>query len=128
MAQFVSLRNPRTGEVKDVKVGWSWVLFFFAGFLGLPLFLRQLPVWGAFFLALSIINIATSYIPVAMNSAEDLGRGVGESLLNLGLSIWIGRKGNEMTAKNYLDRGWVFVNPDSLTTQVARQRWGLTSV
>lgn len=51
MAVRAAFRNPRTGELREVKVGWSWTLFFFSGLFGLPLFLRGLHVWGALFLA-----------------------------------------------------------------------------
>jgi hypothetical protein len=38
----VTMKNPKTGESKEIKVGWSWILFLFSCFLGLPLFLRKL--------------------------------------------------------------------------------------
>ena len=45
----VPFKHPQTGETRRVKYGWSWTLFFFSGFLGLPLFLRGLTTWGAVF-------------------------------------------------------------------------------
>ena len=45
----VQLKNTTTGEVVQIKVGWSWTLFFFSPFLGIPLFLRKLHVWGGVF-------------------------------------------------------------------------------
>lgn len=53
----VGMRNPKTGEIKQVKVGWSWTLFFFSGMFGIPLFLRGLHMWGAVFLAVGSINL-----------------------------------------------------------------------
>ena len=28
----IAMKNPRTGEIKEVKVGWSWTLFYFQVF------------------------------------------------------------------------------------------------
>jgi hypothetical protein len=47
-----SLCNPETGEVVDVKVGFDLRLSLTSWFLGVPLFLRKLNVWGAIMFAL----------------------------------------------------------------------------
>ena len=31
---LVSMKNPKIGEIKEVKVGFSWILFLFSGFFG----------------------------------------------------------------------------------------------
>lgn len=46
---FVLMKNSKTNETKEVKVGFSWTLFFFSGFFGIPLFLRKLYRWGGVF-------------------------------------------------------------------------------
>ena len=103
MAANVAFKNSKTGEVKSLKVGWSWVLFLFSSFLGLPLFLRKLHVWGAFFLALWIVNIV---VPAMASSPEEAQiASLSISLIFLGLAIFMGIKGNELTAKNYLENG-----------------------
>lgn len=28
----IEMTNPKTGEVKEIKVGWSWILFLFSSF------------------------------------------------------------------------------------------------
>jgi len=48
---YITLVNHRTDELKNIKVGFSWVLFLFSSMLDIPLFLRRLHVWGAIFLA-----------------------------------------------------------------------------
>ena len=53
----VILINQRSGEHKYVKVGFSWALLLFSGFLGIPLFVRRLYVWGGVFLALWVLYI-----------------------------------------------------------------------
>jgi hypothetical protein len=115
----VTMKNPKTGETKEIKVGWSWTLFLFSGFLGLPLFLRRLNIWGGIFLVFWLISIGT-------NSTE-----YGKELMwplffaAMGLQIFVGRKGNEMTAKNYLEYDWQFVNPDSDSVRFAKSSWGI---
>lgn len=116
----VSMTNPKTGEIKDIKVGWSWILFLFSQFFGLPLFLRKLYVWGSIFFLFYI-----SYLFILELHNEE---GVANLLLGLntiGLSIWLGIKGNEMTVKNYLELGWTFTNPDSDEVKFAKGKWGI---
>ena len=119
----VAMTNPKTGEVREVKVGWSWILFLFSGFFGLPLFLRKLHVWGGIFLILWIVYIIAPSI--MQNEEEALGLMILLNLVFLGLQIWLGIKGNEMTAKNYLELGWNFINPDSDEVKFAKGKWGI---
>ena len=119
----VAMTNPKTGEVKEVKVGWSWILFLFSGFFGLPLFLRKLHVWGGIFLILWIVYIIAPSI--MQNEEEALGLMILLNLVFLGLQIWLGIKGNEMTAKNYLELGWNFTNPDSDEVKFTKGKWGI---
>lgn len=132
----VAMKNPQTGEIKEVKVGWSWILFFFSGFFGLPLFLRKLNTWGCVFLCAFIFNIFLNILPfMVMESMETdailtlLGVCSTVSLVVLcfefGLAIYMGSKGNELTAKNYLKLGWVLAEPDSDDVKVAKSKWGL---
>ena len=39
----------------------------------------------------------------------------------------MGAKGNELTAKNYLELGWGFSDPESETTRHAKTKWGITA-
>lgn len=120
MAIHATFKNGKTGELKQVKVGWSWTLLFFSSFFGLPLFLRRLHVWGAIELALWIVYVIGLALP-----NDVLVSGI--FLIQLGLSIWLAIKGNEMTAKNYLENGWVFADADNDATKVARLNWGLST-
>ena len=43
----------------------------------------------------------------------------------MALGIFIGVRGNELTAKNYLEKGWLFLEPDNETTRMAKERWKL---
>ena len=117
------MKNPLTGEIKEVKVGFSWTLFLWSGLFGLPLFLRRLYVWGAIFLSLWIVNAAA--IALGPKSNGELVSNV-MGFIYLGLVIFVGIRGNEMTAKNYLETGWVFLEPDSELTKMAKMRWGIS--
>jgi len=119
----VAIKNPKTGEIKEVKVGWSWVLFLFSGLFGLPLFLRKLNVWGAVFLSLWVLLMIA---PAVILGEEGQTIYILLNLIFLGLEIFLGIKGNEMTVKNYLENNWVFVDPDSELTKMAKMRWGIS--
>ena len=80
-------------------------------------------MWGSIMLALwVIVNVGTSIMPAS--AAELTGSFVG--LAVLGLLILFGMKGNEMTAKNYLENDWEFAEPDSELVSMAKQTWGLS--
>ena len=114
----VGFQNIHTGEVRQVKVGWSWVLFFFSTFLGLPLFLRGLVTWGAMYAGFSVLNMIGS---LASSSA-----GLSLSFVGLALCIFMGVKGNEITAKSLLSQGWLVKDADSEITRIGLARWGIT--
>jgi hypothetical protein len=108
MAIKIAFQNPQSGEIKLVKVGWSWLLLFCSGVFGIPLFRRQLTTWGLVFLAINVVALVcqiTSANPAAQAML------IVVNLLALVLAIFMGIKGNEMTAKNYLARGCGLLNP-----------------
>ena len=122
----VKLKNERTGEIKDLKVGWSWTLFLFSWFLGLPLFLRKLPIWGAAMLVLCIFY----WVLDALRPGSDQITQIAIlyffiSFVIFGLSIFFGIKGNELTAKNLLENGWKFAAEEDQSTSFARTKWSL---
>ncbi|QKF78228.1 hypothetical protein [Arcobacter defluvii] len=119
----IEMTNPKTGEVKEIKVGWSWILFLFSSFFGLPLFLRRLYIWGGILLSLGIVYIIAP--SMMYDEEESLGLIIVLNLVFLGLQIWLGIKGNEMTAKNYLELGWHFTNPNSDEVKFAKGKWGI---
>lgn len=118
----VTMRNPKTGEVKEIKVGWSWTLFLFSNAYGLPLFLRKLTTWGNFMLIFIAIGNMITWVAPAIRVID---ASVGILAWALGFAIFFGIKGNEMTAKNYLELGWEFCNPDSDEVKMAKTQWGI---
>ena len=131
MATQVQLRNEKTGEIKSIKVGWSWTLFFFSS-IGIPLFMRKLYVWGALILFFWTLDfgIRVWEMSLANDGQTDLYQ-VADMLGNcfnvlLGIiGIFLAIKGNSMTGKNYLENGWVFADPDSNASQYAKSKWSL---
>lgn len=123
MAIKVTFQHPKTGELKQVKIGFSWTLFFFATVLGIPLFMRKLTGLG--FLAL-IICLANAILP-ELDADRDVRRLVSILTFNaaFGMNVWVAITGNEKTAKRLLERGWVFAHPHSPEAKLARQKWRL---
>jgi hypothetical protein len=117
----VRFKDPGTGKLKDVKVGWSWTLFMYSSFFGLPLFLRKLHFWGLVFLALSIIDLLA---PSVVDTDTPIYAGLMFFIFPLP-AVWIGLMGNEMTAKTLLERGWLLVDPQSDAARQACRKWGL---
>jgi len=58
----VLFKSPSGARARRVKLGFAWDLFLFAGLLGVPLFLRGLPEWGAAVLALWLVDLALGWI------------------------------------------------------------------
>lgn len=121
MKILVGFKNPKTGEVKHVKCGFSWTLFFWAGLLGLPLFLRKLNTLAIIVLVLWAMSLLVG--PFGMNSKV---LQVIMICTSMGFQIWLGYKGNELTAKNYLEHDWIIAEPNSEFTKIALRQWGLS--
>jgi hypothetical protein len=119
MSIKVALQNPFNGEIKFVKVGWSWTLFFFSTFLGIPLFLRKLIAWGFVFVTLNVLGALGTVI----GGSGGLAISALVNLIDIVLMIIMAVKGNELTAKALLARGWRFVDPNSEMTKFAKMRW-----
>ncbi len=117
----IHLRHPGTGDFKTLDTGWSWLLFLACGFLGLPLFFRGLALWGAVMLVLWCLRLAP---PLAMGPGE-----TGESLdwiltlALMALSVFVGFKGNDMTANRYFSLGYRFAKPDDGAADAGARRW-----
>ena len=121
MAISVMFKNPTTGEIKPVKVGFSWTLFWFSGLFGIPLFQRKLKTWGFLMLSYNLLAI----LQLVLFHRSDSGAYVTMNVVIWCVIIFLGFKGNQLTAKNYLARGWRFTDPDSEMTRYAKLKWGI---
>ena len=90
------LHNPITGESRSMPTGFSWVLFLFTAFYGIPLFVKGL-IWHglavAFVALLSIPALDTAALPV-----------VGALLL--AAMVFYGIKGNDLAIARLQSKGW----------------------
>jgi hypothetical protein len=90
----------------------------------LPLFFRRLHFWSSLCFALWAFGIIG---PEALSSQNDAMALLAVLfLIQLGLSIYFGLNGNELTAKNYLENGWTFLDSDGEITKMAKRKWGIS--
>jgi hypothetical protein len=118
----VTLRHHATGRLKVVDTGWSWSLFLGAGALGLPLFFRGMALWGSVMVVLWSLQLVDSF--AAAGSDADML----DWILTLavgGLCLYLGMKGNALTARHYLACGYEFAEPDAVEARIAAESWGL---
>jgi hypothetical protein len=118
----VGLRNDTTGEVKTLTVGFSWTIFLFSNILGIPLFMRKLYAFGGIMVGIGLMRTMTYSI-----EDTDLSSIVSIVIFGagFGLALYLGMKGNELTAKKLLSDGWVWSVPDSDQTEAAKRAWGI---
>ncbi len=108
----VALRNPRTGETKYIKTGWSWTIFFF----GVITFLVRemywfVALWAVLFTLGLLARGTVAIIPLL--------------IVDIAVNIYLSLKGNELQAKQLLEKGWEFAAPDSAATRDAKMQWGM---
>lgn len=118
----VLFRAPDGTRTRRVKLGFAWDLFLFTVVFGVPLFLRGLPNWGAAVLALWLADL------MIVRAAEGPWHMPAELLLFaafLGLEIFLGFKGNALTARACRARGWTPDNPRDPGVRRALETWGL---
>jgi hypothetical protein len=93
----VSLTNE-LDVVKEVKVGFSWTIFFFGP---ITFAFRGMPMHFFVTLILPIILIGLSYDSDETADSKSL---YISGLLNWGIAIYLGFTGNKMTAIHYLKK------------------------
>lgn len=117
----IALRHSSTGNIKFIDTGWSWSIFLGASFLGLPLFFRGLALWGTVMLLLWSLELAVPFVALS-------NEGTLEWLLNIatvGSCLYLGYRGNALTAKHFVACGYEFAKPDSSEARIAAERWGI---
>lgn len=112
----VTFTNRATGDVRRVKVGFSWVLLFFGTIFGVPFFLRGMKSWG---LAVLAVNLALLGADAAFRLGHQL------SFVTIWLSGFFGWRGNAETARYYLSKGYVAGPVDDELARRVEKKWGL---
>ena len=110
----IPLRNVDSGEIRTVKLGFSWILFLFSSVFGIPLFWRRFYIGGMFMFLLSLISLKLNVKDLPMIW-----------IFSIPLSFYYGFNGNQLTAKKYLDSGWEFLKPHSPYTKMAKRKWNI---
>lgn len=117
----VRLRNDGSGELMQVKVGFSWTLLFLSPIFGIPLFARKLYRW-----ARAQFMLCASQFPEWFIDTERAHLlAFFASIFAILSAIYLGFKGNELTVKNLLDKGWTLLDEDDEVTQFAKRKWSL---
>jgi hypothetical protein len=121
----IRFKHKPSGKERRVAAGFAWDLFLFAGILGLPLFWRRLPYWGAGVLVLWLLVLiaGTVRIGTAASDAAQLVLFAAFLVLQIGLGFY----GNRLTARTLLHHGWTIDQPNDSGTKRIIERWRLVA-
>lgn len=111
---FIRFVNYELKSVRRVKVGFSFTLYFFCFVFGIPFLLR-----GMYKTAL-----ACSILLGCLIFAPNIQMMMLLYYAMCGGCIFFGVKGNEITARYYLQNGYI-MDEDTTTSKIARAKWGL---
>ena len=120
----IAFKHPKGDTIYWAKVGFDWGAFWALPVLGgLPFFLRRMNILGVYCLAFSLIVAVTSGLErlVQKNSFYMLPMFV----FGLGISIYFGIRGGKLTARHYLEEGYVFHTKDKALLDRAKKKWNL---
>jgi hypothetical protein len=121
-AARIGLKPPGGGKLKWIRVGFAWDLFVLSPLLGIPLFLRRLPQWGAAMLALLLIWFVLGSL---LGGQPRWIAGVAVAVASFLIQLFLGFYGNRLTARSYLRHGWTVDHPDYAATRKVVARWKL---
>ena len=121
----ITFKNSITGETATVKAGFSWILFFFSSFFGIPLFLRKLYLFGVIMLILETTNIILVVFSESYYYFELVFLMYVLQFGMFGLNIFLGIKGNKMTALNYIKLGYKITNKEDYKINMVKESWNL---
>lgn len=119
----IRLKHKPTGKERRVATGFAWDLFLFAGVLGLPLFWRRLPSWGAGVLVLWLLVLIAGTLRIGAGATETAQLALFAAFLVL--QIGLGFYGNRLTARTLLHHGWTIEQPSESGTKRIIERWRL---
>jgi hypothetical protein len=118
----VLFRSPTGLRAKRVNAGFAWDLFLFAGVFGVPLFLRGLTAWGAVVLALWLADLGFGRLaPPQLRLPLEFALFAAF----LGLQLYLGFRGNALTARACRARGWTPELSRDPAVRRALESWGI---
>ena len=125
-------KNPQTGRIKKVKVGFSYPVFLFDW---IALLIKGLTGHGLIMLG---VNIAAPIIMTIMNErivyhyrmhGEDTETGLVVSVILclawLGIKICLASCANEWQANDLIKRGWILQNEEAAQAALKSENWQL---
>jgi len=121
-AARIGLKPPGGGKLKWIRVGFAWDLFVLSPLLGIPLFLRRLPQWGAAMLGLLLVWFVLGSL---LGGQPRWIAGVAVAVASFLIQLFLGLYGNRLTARSYLRHGWTVDHPDYAATRKVVARWKL---
>lgn len=85
--------------------------------------MRKMYGWLVYLIVYYVILIAVNLL-----APQEVGSAISGifGLINIGIAIYLGIKGNKITAKNYLKLGYDFVDPESNDVKFAKTKWGIS--
>lgn len=113
----VILKNNNE-EFKEVKIGLSWTMFFFGQLLGIIWFMRGLPKYGFIFLVVPIIVSILNMTEIPLFVLISI-------IFSLYLTFWVTTQGNKITLKEYLKKGYNFVDENDEAVKFAKEKWNI---
>lgn len=120
---MVLFKNENTGEMKEVKLGFSWTILFFGTFFGIPFFLRKLYAIGA---AIIVANLVYGAVMQYTFESGDLGLAssfyLGYTVANVVLAFI----GNKLGAKKLVELGFKIVEKDETRRSFIKAKWELS--
>jgi hypothetical protein len=119
----IRFKHKPSGKERRVATGFAWDLFLFAGILGLPLFWRRLPYWGAGVLVLWLLVLIAGTVRIGAEATEATQLALFAAFLVL--QIGLGFYGNRLTARALLHHGWVIEQANDSGTKCVIERWRL---
>lgn len=115
----VTLLHKSTENLHLISIGWSWSIFLGASFFGLPLFFRGLALWGTLMLVLWFLQVALS-LTATGDALEWL-----LTFAVAGLCLYLGFRGNALSARHFIACGYEFAHPDSPEALMAAEHLGI---
>ncbi len=104
LTESILIKNPKTGEVKTLEVGWSFTAFlsnFMIGFVTLI------------------------FVIVDIDHQLKIQSFVFAFFFSIAMGIIFSIIANRYIAKKYLKKGWIFVDPESKSVKIAKLKWGI---
>ena len=121
LPSVLRLKHKPSGKERRIGTGFAWDLFLFAGILGLPLFWRRLPYWGAAVLVLWLLVLAIGAL-----RASSVTDAIQLALFGVfvAFQLYLGLYGNRINVRTLLAHGWVIDQNDGATKRLV-ERWRL---